>query len=292
MNLFIWQSGDPGFKPLNTGELASTYPTTNPPVYGLQRASTTAAWSSATAIPDPASGFVGGTVCEDARLLSSCIRVTYTGRQMDSAGLICPIRNISMSDFLVRNETTGTYSGRGLSVNDIFKLAPDQTRMGTEVHEIRSRDGDNEMDEWQTHNDPAAYPGTWLGATGGTTSIMDPGVSPREPNVYGFAWRDVEASQFTKMYVELFKNFEWRPQTSAGISLPTEERSSVVSNVPKVLAHLDRVKRGWDIARPYVTAGMAFAAEVQSANYGGAALSIGGGIADAYGRRQGRIGHG
>lgn len=282
MNLFLWQSGDAGLRPLNSKEVAAGY-TDNPPTYGLPR-TTTGAWSSTKAIPDPASAFVGGAVCEDARLLSSCIRVTYTGRQMDSAGLICPIRNLSMSDFLVRNDITGEFSAKGLSVNDIFKLAPDQVRLGTEVHEIRSRDSDNELDEWQTHIDPAAYPGVWYGTgTIGVPSAMDPSVSPREPNVYGFAWRDVEASQFTKMYVELFKNFEWRPQSSAGISLPTEERTSAVSNVPKAMQYLDRAKHGWDIARPYVSGAMTFAANVQSANYGGAAVSIGGGIASAFG---------
>lgn len=284
MNLFVWQSDDPAFRPLNTAATGTLYPTTNPPVYGLQR-TTTSNWTSAVAIPDPAAGFTMGTVCEDARLLSSCIRATYTGRQSDSAGLICPIRNMSLSDFLVRNDDSGTFSGQGLSVNDIFKLAPDQSRIGTEVHEIRSRDSDTEMEEWQTWLDPAAFPGTWNGTTGGSITISDPGISPREPNVYGFAWRDVEATQFTKMYIELFKNFEWRPKTNAGISLPVEERSSVVSNLPKAMAYLDRVKKGWDIAKPYVSAGMAFAANVQAANYGGAALSIGGGVASAFGGR-------
>jgi len=279
MNLFVWQAASADLSPSNATEAYSSVLNTNPPIFGLQR-STTSPWSSTKALPDPAASFVGGTVCEDARLLSSCIRVTYTGRQSDSAGIICPIRNISLADFLVRSDlTAGTqFYDKGLSVSDIFRLSAQQTRLGTETHEIRSRDSDNELDEWQTVYDPAAYPGTYS-STSVTISTMDPGVSPREPNVIGFAWQNIEPEQFTKLYIELYKNFEWRPQSDAGISVPTEERISTVSNVPKTMQYLDRIKHGWDIARPYVSAAAGAAATLQALVYGGTALRIGAGIA-------------
>lgn len=279
MNCFLWQSSDPQLKPLNTAVYDALL-AANPPVIGLAR-STGGQWTSSQFIPDPASGFASGTVCEDARLLSSCIRMTYTGRQSDAAGIICPIRNLSLTDIIQRNDATGTYSGQGLSVSDLFRLSPTQERLGTEVHEIRSRDSDNELDEWQTFLDPAVYPGSFAGA-GGSITTMDPGISPREPMCYGFAWRDVEATQFARMYVELYKNFEWRPKSSAGISLPVEERTSALSNVPKAMQYLDRVKHGWDIARPIIGKGMALAAAVQGLVYGTSALQIGGGVAGAF----------
>lgn len=279
MNCFLWQSDNPQIKPLNTAVYDALL-AGNPPVYGLSR-STGAQWTSATYIPDPAASFVSGTVCEDARLLSSCIRMTYTGRQSDAAGIVCPIRNLSLTDLITRNDVTGTFSGRGLSVSDLFRLSPTQVRLGTDVHEIRSRDSDNELEEWQTVYDPAVYPGDFKNNNGSAT-IMDPAISPREPACYGFAWQNVEPSQFTKLYIELYKNFEWRPKSDAGISLPVEERVSTVSNIPKTMQYLDRVKHGWDIAAPIVGNGMAMASAVQALVYGTSALTIGGGVAGAF----------
>lgn len=284
MNCFLWQSSDPQIRPLNSTAVYDPLLLQNPPIYGLAR-STGAQWTSAQYIPDPASGFAAGTVCEDARLLSSCIRMTYTGRQSDAAGIICPIRNLSLTDLIQRNDSTGDFSGKGLSVSDLFKLSAVQERLGTTVHEIRSRDSDNELDEWQTIYDPAVYPGSYL-ATQNSITTMDPAIQPREPACYGFAWRDVEAAQFTKMYIELYKNFEWRPKSTAGISLPVEERISTVSNVPKAMQYLDRIKHGWDIAKPVISEGMEMAAAIQGMVYGTSAIQIGGGVASALGGRR------
>lgn len=278
MNCFLWQGVNATDVPYNTTLQGAN--ANNPNVFGLQRPNATDSWNSTIAIPDPASEFVGGAMCRDARLLSSCIRLTFVGRQTISAGIICPIRNMPLTAFLANADGVTdppSPTPGDLSVARLFQLSSHQTRIGTEVHEIRSRDSDNELDEWITIDEPVAGPGSGVDPL--QASYIRSDVDPAEPMCYGFAWQGVVPTEFQNMYIELYKNFEWRPKQSSGISLPEENRISAVSNVPKAIQYLDRVKHGWDLMAPHTNGLMSLAAMIQSANYGGAAVQIGGGIA-------------
>lgn len=220
-NIFIFRTLDSATKPTNT--IAAN---------GAFGSGGAGSVTTARTINDPANPFVVGAVARDARLISACMRVSYTGPMSSTSGQMCVIENLPLSDVLSNLP----------SVDALFEYSTKSQRFSVDTMEAVYRPSDAGIDRFRDESDVAVA----VGATGAVSTIGADAVS-FEPTCFGFAWRGTTAGQSQYVQLEFIKNVEWRPSVGQGMSVqtPVSVGGRGVARHTDAIALLDKAKPGW-----------------------------------------------
>lgn len=198
------------------------------------------AWSSTNTAGfrevDPVYPFVVGSTCQDARVVSACMRLTNWGQEITSQGEVVAIDNVPLSAVL------GESTGLSASVNDMFNLGRREMRLGLNTLEVVYRGSDTDACFRSDAVAPATSAPALVGAS--TAPVISPAVGNDGPRCFGFAWRAINANPQTNITFELIKNVEWRPALTSGMSASVTVTHGP-SLMPTVHAVLDSKKPGW-----------------------------------------------
>jgi len=201
---------------------------TNPTLlnYGVNNASV----GSAQTLADPAFAFVDSDLCADARTLSACLKLTYTGSQSGCKGLVAPLTNVPLSVVL--------QGGSGGSPPKISELLNYTTVQGRPLddHEAVWR-----PDPSDNTYKPTAVP--LIQSVSGTNSLFYASIEPRPPTAIGFVFYNV--SQLTDFNISAFKNIEWRPEPFSGLTAQAPSGSDNPGVIAKAVSLLDNNFPGW-----------------------------------------------
>lgn len=243
-NAFVWITSNSSNVPDNE---ASTASAGNSQIYGSAKSASVVPMLTSYSIADPAAEFVSGGLCQDARLISACMKVTYLGTMNASDGQFCYIKNIPLQQFLY--DTAAGSNPRGLmSVDRLFEMADSCGRLGLETHEVRYRDGGGDADKFIPGEDSGVAIGSITQtdpASPGYISFLNDAVGYSNPNVIGFAFRGFSAGQLSKLSIEMYKNFEWRPAANSGVTAPSATQLGV-SKLAPAETWLDRFVPSWE----------------------------------------------
>lgn len=220
-NLFGFAASNGTAAPVNT--------TTNP--LGEDGEWAVAAGNSGFKIPDPASPFVSGDLCQVARMISACMRFTYTGRLTNSSGQIGFIENLDPWSLLQGGTSDGPPT-----VDQMFNLCRKVERVGLDTNEIRySAYTDNDEVYHSITNSGWTYTAGNLTDVGATSSRF------RYP-AFGLCWRGL-ATDFS-FVIDLIKNIEWKPEPMSGLMQPPSKH---IPHPPRnsLLVWLDQNMPDW-----------------------------------------------
>lgn len=229
-NLFTYKSVLSSTQPTNTtaapyGEVASS-------LYFTPAAVVTGQSCNAQ---DPAATLLEADLVQDARVLSSCMSVTFTGKMSDASGSICSVQAIPLSTLL-----TGGAGGNPISVDEFFQMSGNAGRFGTDTIEVVSRLSD-ESHHFRDELDGPLKVGTFGASITSTTEIGE----AQQPVFYGFAWRGLDSAANNPITLELYKNIEWRPAPVSGLTHNPPITMHAQSLVKLVQQQLDRHAPSW-----------------------------------------------
>jgi hypothetical protein len=233
-NLFVYSETDPSQIPLDN--------VTATPM-GYEDSWTTKTTSkSLQGLPDPAAAFLATDMVQDARLLSACLSLTYTGKMQDSSGELCVIENFPVEALIASIGSAGGIQ-QAPSVNQMFNYSTRNLRFGTDTHEVLSRPGDashffkgasDAVLDIQVTEPPFK-------------SFIPDSTRAQAPRAIGFAWRGLtpDIGDTTPLTFTFTKNVEWRPKVISGLT-----HSDPLVMHPQPLAHktagfLDKKAPGW-----------------------------------------------
>jgi len=191
--------------------------------------------TSGLALDVGATSFVTSSTVSDFRLVSACIRATYTGALQDSAGLLACIENLPVDTFLLGQASLDAAA----SVDDLFALSAKVKRFGPDSHEIRYRNTGAESFKLDS------FGAMVIGAPGVARSTLSAESQRFAPTMFGFAWKGVPASQISFDFIQ---NIEWRPETRAGFVSVVPRQLNPPGYAHRVMAWLDKHHPGWTTA--------------------------------------------
>lgn len=189
---------------------------------------------TAVSYPDPCYNFIKGDVCQDARTLSACLEVEYSGTTSGGQGLVGTLTNVPVSALL--------YGGTGNT--------PPSVTMMMQYCNQKTRAVDREIVKWRPKIGDASFrddingPIMTANSAGGITSI--PSYSNDDaPTGIGFVFYNVTA--LSDYLITATKNIEWRPEVGSGLSQmpPTGTTSPGILN--GILKSLDDNYPGWQV---------------------------------------------
>lgn len=193
MNCFLFRAASSATQMVNTAldPFGSALTTTQERVAGYK---------------DPAYDFVNSALCRDARVLSSCLRLTYTGTMSTLSGQLCVVQGLPLTSLLTDLP----------SVDSLFVLNADK---GSVFHRMPL---DTTEAVWKPQ-DPEAALVRFKDTADGPVTNVNPGPSvisaealAFEPVFYGFAWRGLTAGASISLVFDFIKNIEWRPAPAQG----------------------------------------------------------------------------
>lgn len=235
-NLFIWSSDNPDTQPYNTRVISE-----NKEAFGETRSDSFAQnseFSSAHTVVDPAHSWVSGNNVQDARTISSCIRMKYTGQERLASGEVALIENLPIDSIL-----RGAIDEEAVSVNMLFNSARHVQRLGNVPVEIKGRPSAASDTFRNSHATPFIIRAQENQSTG-----KSPAGRIQAPNVYGLAWRgiSINADQPTCLFTyELTKNVEWRPEPNANATNVVPKARSGTPKFQSATSWLDNNVPGW-----------------------------------------------
>lgn len=203
---------------------------------------------------DPACQFLSGTIVQDARTLSACLSLTYTGQMSHASGELAYIEDFPLRALL--SSPSGTPQ-RAPSVDEMFNYSTNITRFGTDRYEVlhRPNEGSEHFKDGgfgpPTAPNPAQAPTSVLvigdASQANSLSSFNDIALAQQPTAIGFAWRglDPDMGDATQLSINLVKNIEWRAKTISGLTHATAVSYSPSSQMPKALTVLDRKVGGW-----------------------------------------------
>lgn len=206
-NLFAYSSTDASVRPLNNVGAS--------PFGGEDNWATNLSAKTTQGIPDPAARFISGnTIAQDARTLSACMSLVYTGRMMEASGEIAFIENFPLSACMANDPYIATSTAP--SVDEMFNYSTKELRFGTDKHEVVFRPSDTSS----VFKPPGAGPIIIEGTGGSVASRMTEQAQAEQPQAIGFAWRGLapETDQTTPFSFAFTKNIEWRPKVFSGLT--------------------------------------------------------------------------
>jgi len=228
-NLFVWCSDTPSQPPKNSGLDTGEFPFG----YG-KNFEDCELYNTASAIQDPTGELLKSDLVMDARVLSSCIKMTYTGRMDAASGEVAYIENLSL-DALIQG---GSNAYQPACVNDLFQHSAKVTRLGIDTMEIVGRlDTSSDHPQFHGSGDSALYIPTEGKEPTSVTQIAE----TLGPKVYGFVWRGLDTQGGTlnvPLSFAFIKNIEWKAEPNSGFTqVPPKSMSSrnVIHDVHKVL---------------------------------------------------------
>jgi hypothetical protein len=196
------------------------------------------------AIADPAANLIGAdnAVVLDARTLSACLRMTYTGRMDTAAGEVAFIENIPVSSII--GDTDQKESP--VSVDELFVLSSSTQRLGVDTLEIVHRSHEVEAATFMDSKDGALWNTSFTGGLPQSPTTVSSNAVITAPHVFGFAWRNLaNVAAAANLTFGLTKNVEWRPAPASGFTAVTPHTINVTNQLAIVHAQLDRSNPNW-----------------------------------------------
>jgi len=225
-NLYIGWSLDPTAAPRND----STVP------YGTDGTGYYSGSSGTTReLSDPVAAFVAGDTCADFRLISACLRMTYLGTTMNTAGQFCYVENMPTDALL--NGGPGSVCP---TVNQLFAANPKSQR--TSLTTVDHKFAVYQPNLSELYHDESDAP--MLRGSGTPTTVSTDG-KIQNPRWFGFAWRGLtEGSDASALSFEFIKNIEWRPEPASGLASQPPHQSGV-NVMPHILRIADAKNPHW-----------------------------------------------
>lgn len=191
------------------------------------------------AVVDPCYNFVNGTVATDARTLSACIRMSYLGQMATTQGMVGHI-DIAFANLEDR------IRGDALSIDSLFELSQVVQRTNLDPLEQRWTPS-AASDRFRGPGDTAGTSQDFAVAVASSVYTLGTAASVENPRMIGFVWKGfASGTPFSSiLQFDCYKNIEWRPQATAGISMPNPVRTSTVSPAHQALVALDAAAPGW-----------------------------------------------
>lgn len=180
-----------------------------------------------------AAPFVLGQTCADFRLLSACMKVTYTGTMTNSQGTIAFIENLAPEAIF----NTGVV-GSTVAVDQLIQNSSKYQRFGISTEEVIFRPDPELSSEF--HGDSISP--IDLGAAAARLTQQSEEANRSQPTFFGFAWKGQAANT---LVFEFVQNIEWRPSTQSGLVASTPTIVSPPNQMYHALQHLDSHMEGW-----------------------------------------------
>lgn len=190
--------------------------------------------SSAQSLNVGANTFVSGQSCADFRLMTACMKLTYTGSISDCQGMVCRISNIPADTILHGNSANDP-----ISVNDLFTMSSDVQRLSLDTMEQRFRPDLSIADQFKGSHDSVIY------VPGGTPSTLTAEAKRFDPTFFGFAWKGIAPDSLN---VSFTQNIEWRPDGASGIVAIPAKQVHDAGYLADNIFFLDRYMPGWEWA--------------------------------------------
>jgi hypothetical protein len=197
--------------------------------------------STSAGIPDPAYGFISGTVADTARCLSACVKMTYLGTLSSTQGIVA---HVDLPFSVLEAKITG----EGLTIDDFFTLSDMVTRTSLDNMEQKWTPGplSESFRGYGGGQTPGASADYLVNVNNGVYSVGSNAISSN-PRIIGFAWKGFSSAtdMASTLQFDLYKNIEWKPQAGGGLSAPRIIRTAAVPPVHVVTSVLDRVNPEW-----------------------------------------------
>ena len=187
--------------------------------------------NNGTAINVGATSFVQSSTVSDFRLISSCMRVGYTGQMTASAGQIAYIENLSADTALLGN------GGSPCSVDQLFNLSSHVERLGVDMHENKYRPNSTIVSTFKSDRDAVYSVGDGASVTSATSESLR-----FSPTFFGFAWKGAASDS---LFFEFYQNIEWRPEVGSGYVSSVPRQLKPAGYLDTVLKYLDDNYPGW-----------------------------------------------
>jgi hypothetical protein len=252
MNLYLFQTGNSATSPLNNAS--------NP--CGTGSASSTVG----QAIRDPAFEVINGSVVQDARTVSACMKFMYTGRNDSLSGRVGVFNGFSREAFV-----SGSV-GSPPSPNELFQYASHSTRTPMDQVELRFRPSEG-SEYFRTSGGTEFQKDTCitLGNPGVIKSSLGDGTTSGTGTGMGFVWAGLDTS--STLAFDFLKAIEWRPAFSSHIVSPQQTISVSGGNmVSRALAYLDLHFPGW--THDLIKQGGSAVAQIAAAAFRGPANAV------------------
>jgi hypothetical protein len=189
-------------------------------------------------LDDPAGPLLrrSSNLMQDARTVSACIRVCYTGEMQHASGQLAYIENLPLSAVVGRNPNEPA-----ITVDQLFTMSSNVQRLGVDTYEVvfRPPEGGHTFHDYMD--------GAWLN----DTALLDPRTivadtaAVTNPVCFGFAWRSISANPKADLDFELVKNIEWRPRPFAGMASTIPRALNDRNEVLSALLLLDQRSNSW-----------------------------------------------
>jgi hypothetical protein len=234
-NLFGFTAVDSSVSPVNAAHPSFPYGAAINFANSLQN-------GTAFGIPDPASSIVGvgNAIVQDARLISACMNMTYTGPMAASQGEFCYVR-IPLTTLLGDVEN----GQLPISVDEIFRMSSNRQRLGVDTIEVVHRP-ETELTELFHESQDACMQ---KGGSGDPTipiTQLGPTAELRQVNVFGLAWRALSPDNNANLTFEFTKNIEWRPAPKSGFVASVPRNISGGGSMQRAVTALDNAIPNWD----------------------------------------------
>jgi hypothetical protein len=196
--------------------------------------------NTAASLPDPAYGLVGNNMCADARTISACMSMTYTGKMQDSSGSFAFVNNIPFTTLYGNGTADRTPANPSYiapaTIDDLFVYAGHASRLGTDTLEnihVNVRD------------DPKFYSSDeGFEMVSADYPVQTSGVHTQDHTGFGFVWRGLSlgtGNPNANLTFGFTKNLEWRATPILGMANvpPKMEGPSKIPLVTRALQAVD-----------------------------------------------------
>lgn len=211
---------------------------------------------NAIGLPDPAYNFCQSDTVASARCIGACMRIGWTGNVTTLRGQIAVLK-LPLS---VWEEHLNWNNGSmgNLTVNQLFQMSSNVMRTPMDGVEVKFRPSfdstfrscagieaplsGNSDDYFVRNNNNIISP----------TILVGPKAAQEDPMMIGFAWRNLALGGPNQMYVDLYKNIEWKPDSRSGLAQQAPVQTGPQGLATQALQFLDRAKPGWDVQLVHV----------------------------------------
>jgi len=180
-----------------------------------------------------AGGFIDSASCSQFRVISACMRITYSGPALSAAGNLAYLEDLP-AEVLIEGDSTNP-----ISVSEAFILASKTERFGIETREIVSRPSERSR-IWKTDREAPFNVGV---AASSATSVSVEGLRMGS-TLSGFAWTGIDPLT-SPLFIEFIQVIEWKPKATLGFVQPVPKQITPPGFYESVLGYLDAKHPGW-----------------------------------------------
>jgi len=181
-----------------------------------------------------ANDFIRSHSCSDFRLLSACMKMSYTGSMTDSRGMIGAIQNFPI-DTLLHGRGTGTVLDPP-DIEEIYAMCANTCRLGVETKENIFTPGPS-GETFRNENSRMLV----IGDSGTSATRVGDAGRNQNPQGFGFCWVGVNPND---ILLEFTQNIEWRPD-AIGMVIQPAVVTSQSGHLMRIRAYLDTHYPGW-----------------------------------------------